>query len=458
MSEQTTPDKTIDISRHFFVARAGFAAPFFSWLGIFIVVMLFYTLTAAAPMLGDIVWQDAASFATGLWSTAFGGSISIAGAKFSLVATTITVAVYYASYVALRQRLVSTWGEVIAVGVGQAILVALICLVGQSTTDLWRAALGSAILGMLTALWAGRERLLVIHRWVDYVKAATPRLRAIVFSMLALSTVFFILALVFGWTSIRAIYGYYVTSVTGVVGLTLLQILYLPTFIFWAFSWMIGAGFAIGTGTNFSAFGVDSAPLPALPILGALPSPSLHAWWAVLLVVLLSVGIALVVHRRQGSRVPLRSVITKSVVAVGIVALGAGVLAVATSGAIGPGRMVHVGATPHFVMMWFAVFVALPFLLTSFFAHSATQARIGKFVVALKTKKAAWKEAARERAAKRDDEAAREKVAHRDDEEVAMEASSRDPREPVAHESTEIERPEADTGTDVERETDATNS
>lgn len=388
MSEQTTPDRTIDLSRHLFVARAGFAAPFFSWLGVFIVVMLFYTLTAAAPMLGDIVWQDAASFATGLWSTGFGGTIAVAGSKVTLLATTITVLVSYASYVALRHRNVTTWGEAIGVGVGQAALVTLISFVGHSTTDLWRATLGAAVLGILTALWAGREDLLFAHTWFDRIRAASPRLRAIAMALLVLSTIVFAIALFIGWKSISTIYGYYVTNVPGIIGLTLIQLLYVPTYLFWTFCWLIGAGFAVGTGTNFSTLGVESAPLPALPIFGALPSPDLTLWWVVLIVVLLSVGVAYLRHRRHDSLNDRRTVVLDSVIAVALGALVAGLLALATEGAIGPGRMVHVGATPHFVVLWFLAFVGVPFLVASFFIHPTTRARIGEHVADVRNKRA----------------------------------------------------------------------
>jgi Family of unknown function (DUF6350) len=54
--------------------------------------------------------------------------------------------------------------------------------------------------------------------------------------------------------------------------LTLGQLAVLPNLVIWAAAWLIGPGFAIGTGSTVAPLATTLGPLPALPILGALPN------------------------------------------------------------------------------------------------------------------------------------------------------------------------------------------
>ncbi|MGC5276343.1 DUF6350 family protein, partial [Escherichia coli] len=53
-------------------------------------------------------------------------------------------------------------------------------------------------------------------------------------------------------------------------------------------SYTTGAGFALGTGTTVAPQAVELGPVPALPVLGALPSGAGEAFLAVLAVPLLA--------------------------------------------------------------------------------------------------------------------------------------------------------------------------
>ena len=61
----------------------------------------------------------------------------------------------------------------------------------------------------------------------------------------------------------------------GVVGgglLLLAQIAYLPNAVLWAIAYMLGPGFAVGTGTVVAPAGSAVGLVPAFPLLAALPS------------------------------------------------------------------------------------------------------------------------------------------------------------------------------------------
>ena len=69
--------------------------------------------------------------------------------------------------------------------------------------------------------------------------------------------------------------------------LGLLQILFFPNLIVWAFAWLAGPGFAVGADTLVSPQEVVLGPLPNLPILGALPQTTAPLGFQVAFIVLL---------------------------------------------------------------------------------------------------------------------------------------------------------------------------
>jgi len=133
----------------------------------------------------------------------------------------------------------------------------------------------------------------------------------------------------------------------GAVVITLGQLVYLPTLIVWAASWLAGPGFAVGVGTAVSPAGTQLGVVPGIPVFGLLPENG-SIW--MLIVVLLPIAAGAVAGWVVRSRLvwegtPL-GMVPRAAIAVGIGALTAGVAAVAAllaSGSIGPGRLTEVG-------------------------------------------------------------------------------------------------------------------
>ena len=55
-----------------------------------------------------------------------------------------------------------------------------------------------------------------------------------------------------------------------------------PNAVVWSAAWLSGPGFAVGVGTGVSPFAHDLGPVPALPLIAALPAGGLPEWGAVL--------------------------------------------------------------------------------------------------------------------------------------------------------------------------------
>lgn len=104
---------------------------------------------------------------------------------------------------------------------------------------------------------------------------------------------------------IASLYGSLHPGLFGGLVLLVLGALYLPTAVVWASAYAVGPGFAVGVGTAVAPAGVALGPVPAFPLLGALPgsgpAPAVSLWALLTPVVAGFVVGALVARRPTGS-------------------------------------------------------------------------------------------------------------------------------------------------------------
>jgi hypothetical protein len=160
---------------------------------------------------------------------------------------------------------------------------------------------------------------------------------------------------------------------TGRVGgslLTVGQALLVPNLVIWAGAVLVGPGFAIGSGTSVTVFSAHLGPLPAIPLLAALPAPGVQPVLArgLLGVPVLAGVLAGVLLLRSG---PASGAAGRLIVLLGrvagagaVCALTGGLLAWLSGGPVGPGRMERVGPPPLLTGLWFGAEVALAAALT----------------------------------------------------------------------------------------------
>lgn len=145
-------------------------------------------------------------------------------------------------------------------------------------------------------------------------------------------------------------------GVGGTVLLLLGSLLYVPTAAVWGTAYAVGPGFAVGQGTAVGPLGSELGPVPAFPLLAALPGstgpgPAVLAMAAPVAAAVLAV----LLLRRTAGALPAtgvrgrRQVLELSGLVGALVAAGTAGLAVLTSGSAGPGRLSEVGPA------WWAV-------------------------------------------------------------------------------------------------------
>ena len=169
-------------------------------------------------------------------------------------------------------------------------------------------------------------------------------------------------------------------GVWGIITLSIAQLALLPTAIIWGAMWMVGPGFALGTGALVSPLGTTVQAVPALPLLGIIPStPPMGAIMivAVPLAVSFIAGVAATtmllgnnpgdLWRNVGDtefhHQPLVQILAASAVAGALGSFAGFVLASMTSGSAGPGRFQNVGADPAQIALWWGLEIFVGVLL-----------------------------------------------------------------------------------------------
>lgn len=172
------------------------------------------------------------------------------------------------------------------------------------------------------------------------------------------------------YAQVIALYEGIHSGVLGGIAVTLAELAFVPNLVVWTASWLVGPGFAIGAGSSVGPLGTSLGPLPAVPVLGALPTGDFAFGFLGLLVPIVAaflVGVAIrpaalriIDARNIDARIVDASKVESGmpaltdgsvrlflvVTGVGIGVMGGlllGVLAWISGGAAGPGRLAEVG-------------------------------------------------------------------------------------------------------------------
>lgn len=173
------------------------------------------------------------------------------------------------------------------------------------------------------------------------------------------------LLLVTSFAEVIALYERSHAGVIGGIALTVGQLAFLPDLVGWAVAWLVGPGFAIGTGSNVSPIGTVLGPIPGIPVFGALPASG-HTFGLLGVLVPVVAGFVVAGLMRPGlvralgsADSPLRRALAGA--ATGVVAgVLTGVATALTSGSLGPGRLTQAGPDGLLVGVFAALEVGVP--------------------------------------------------------------------------------------------------
>ncbi|WP_166845858.1 DUF6350 family protein [Isoptericola sp. BMS4] len=340
-------------------------------------VVLSYAVVALLAVVGvlgaaqspDAAWTSALGVATWFWLLGHGVPVAAGGATVTLVPLGIGALALFTSYVSTKRSTLPTlagWvGSTVTYTLLTVVLAALAGGAPDPTTSVAPvvalAGLGGAVVGGggaalgLLAQPDGPEPVRPggrIDRWVPDVLRLGMRAAVVALALLvgagALLTLVWVVA--GRATSDDIVTGLDPGWIGGVV-LAAAQLALLPNLVVWATAWLAGPGFAVGQGTAFATTGTVAGPLPAVPLLAALPGPD---WagpaavvWGPAVVVATGVVAGVFAWRRLNPDVvrwqDLSWVVGGLVVVTGVMTA---LLQWWAGGAAGSGRLSDVGASP----------------------------------------------------------------------------------------------------------------
>lgn len=214
-----------------------------------------------------------------------------------------------------------------------------------STTSVLAWALALSLLVAAPALATGSGRAAI---WLAPVpatlRAAFAVAVAVLTGLLLVSTAVFLVAFLLDFGEAATMTSRLHTS-PGEAGLyALVNAAFVPNASVFAGSWLLGSGFAVGTGTLVTPGAVVLGPLPLFPLVAALPDPGTPASWMSAVLVLPPLVAAAAAVRVLRGRVLAWDQSTLAACCGGILAgVAFSLLAVLAGGVVGPGRMQDVG-------------------------------------------------------------------------------------------------------------------
>jgi hypothetical protein len=204
-----------------------------------------------------------------------------------------------------------------------------------------------------------------------------PALRAgtgVVLAMSAVSAILISVMLTLNWIEIVKLYQSLQLTFLGTFAVSAGQLALMPNLIAFGNSWLTGVGFSVGQGSLVSPLVTELGPLPAIPMLAALPVSSSSLGVVFILVPLLSAFFATLLVKSHTAELRFNYASATSAaislgIAIGFVAaVEMWILADFASGAIGPGRMALVGSNPWVVAGVTFIEVTIASVLAAFFS------------------------------------------------------------------------------------------
>jgi hypothetical protein len=218
-----------------------------------------------------------------------------------------------------------------------------------TSPSLVRAVLSTLVLcGLVggTAIAVGSGRAAI---WTSFLPLSLRASAAAAWRTLlwyaAASGLVLLVALAVHWDSAVNVMSQLHTSAGAATLLIGLCVLMTPNATLFTGSYLLGPGFAVGTHTLVTPTGVVLGPLPMFPLLAALPANGPTPGWTTALLAVPALVAAAATYRALG-RYPTKRWDEAALRGAGaglVCAVGFALLAALSGGAVGPGRMSHVG-------------------------------------------------------------------------------------------------------------------
>lgn len=374
-----------------------------SWVLVQIPVILSFLALKNNAWVVPYSWSDATKLASRLWSWSFGEPFFIGGQYYTVWPLGLLAFWFALFWLCLRTMATRFPGGMWFSIPGSWLGCLIVFSASSGAISYWYMSVTCSILLLLACAWLslssrrGRKwargldsapsldisqsgRLLQkIPSWL----LALPR--ALV-ALAGVALVYSLLLLAFSALWHRGAIADIVATLPGGVGSAIASLVtflcFFPTASMWALTWASGGSFQIGTGTHFSPFEVTMGPLPALESFGLLPQGKV-GFWPILLTIAVGVAAGFWWHYRAG-RAQLRDQFWLAGVTAFTWIVLCALLVHLTNGALGSGRLAHLGAPVVKTTGLLTVTFLVPALVVFLLIHPQTRQQIRSWFGAAK--------------------------------------------------------------------------
>lgn len=345
-----------------FNAVLGGAVSAGSTLLVTVAVALTGWFAADAGRYGDT--RDAMRVGADAWLLAHGAGLRLEDATITLLPLGLTVMCAYVAYrvggwAAATSSVGDTASDLRAVLAGAGVqatvyaVFALVTAVLAGHTKAEADLLGALVGGFVISLFAGGAGLVVgsgqgtrVRRAPGWVRSVLAGAAATLLLLLASGAFLVAGALLLDFGTAATVLSRLHADGPGGLMYTVVGTLFVPNAMLLAGTYLLGPGFAVGTGTVVSPTAVMLGPVPAFPLLAALPGDgATPAWTTALLAVPVLLAAGAVVLTVRIVPVERYDAGAAQGLAAGLLAATVFTLLVGLAGgSAGPGRMAEVGA------------------------------------------------------------------------------------------------------------------
>ncbi|MDP3967588.1 MAG: DUF6350 family protein [Nocardioides sp.] len=307
--------------------------------------------------------RDALRVGADAWLLGLGARLDLGGAAVGVVPFALTALAAWAAYRSGRwvgrsggvtddRQLALAVGLLALTHAALAVLVGVLASVGTARPHLGGAFLGALVLGVLAG---GAGVVIGAARTADLLARVPGRVRTTADDVLRVAGLALLLLTAVSAVLLAGLYvaefgttanlvGALDLAPADVVALGLVGVLLVPNLLLLAASYLLGPGFAVGTGTIVSPSALDLGTVPALPFLSVLPETDPGSWTTALVALppLCAAAAVLLLHRARPTT-SWEAALVRGLGGGAAAGVALAVLAALGSGALGPGTMAVVG-------------------------------------------------------------------------------------------------------------------
>ena len=311
-----------------------------------------FAATAAAPSADGSIsadWSGAWDVGTSIWLLSHGVSASVGDVTITLVPLGLTLVTGIIAASVARRVAVPTHASVAWAALAYGLIAAIVSSSAHGgAASGWKAGIvGGVVVGTGASLGLARAhgfRFFSRLRLPDAIRAGMRLGAGLSALCLVAGAVQAVVWLATGAGRVTGVVEDLSPDLAGGLALAAGETAYVPTLSVWGLSWLSGAGFRVGAGSQYAPGEVLPGPVPSVPLIASLPGEA-WAWPWVGLAVLIGLGALARMIVGRGLPRGRDGVVALAVATIlsGLVAAGAAVLA---RGAAGGGVLAEVGPDP----------------------------------------------------------------------------------------------------------------